>query len=259
MERTGIPRRGATAFEEHPDHARAGEDAILQFEALADIIGFLAVGDMVLAAIASTFLGRWGVAFEDDNPWPGFLAAIDERAVADDEHLVAPARELDLDLREARHRIAAHRRRAHAEILSWDFDDVLTIEVTNPEARRVDPELAQELGLADEAVAAERGREDIHAVVIDLLEAADRRLEEAVANNPTRRLPVRRDRAGRGAAPDVHDLFERLHRYARWLDSEGRRLVRRAHRIAGYETISPVRVVRAALAITSEIDGAREQ
>jgi hypothetical protein len=85
------------AFEEHPDHARAGEDAILQFEALADIIGFVAVGDMVLAAMASTFLGRWGVPFADDNPWPGFLAAIDERAAADDEHLVAPARELDLD------------------------------------------------------------------------------------------------------------------------------------------------------------------
>jgi hypothetical protein len=136
---------------------------------------------------------------------------------------------------------------------------VLTIEVMNPEARRIDAALAEELGLGDEAVAAERGREDVHAVVIALLEAADLRLEEAVATNPRRRLPVRRDRAGTGTAPDVHDLFERLHSHARWLDGEGRRLVRNAHRIAGYETVSPVRVVRAALAITSEIDGAREQ
>lgn len=248
------------AFEEHPDHARAGEDAIVQFEALADVIGFLAVGDMVLAAMASTFLGRWGGSYADDNPWPGFMAAIDERAAhaADDQRLTGPARELDLDLREARHRIAAHRRRAHAEILSWDFDDALTIEVTNPGLRRLDPELLRELGFDDEAVAMERDRESVNAVVIEILEAADRRLEDAVATHPGRRLPARRERVRNGAAPDVPDLFERLHGHARWLDGEGRRLVRSAHKIAGYETVSPVRVVGATLRMTAEIEAACE-
>lgn len=58
---------------------------MLEFEALADTIGYLAVGDMVLSAIASTFLGRWGVPFADDNPWPDFMTEVDARILHGDE------------------------------------------------------------------------------------------------------------------------------------------------------------------------------
>lgn len=242
-------------FEEHPDHARAGEDTMIEFEALADAIGFLAVGDMVLSAIAATFLGRWDVTHDDDNPWPAFLTAVDGRARdGGDRGFVGAVRELDLDLREARNRLAAHRRRAHSEILSWDFDDVITIELTNPGLRRIDRALLEELGMVAPGVA-EEGDPHPDAAVIQLLEAADRQLEEAAAAHPGRRLPVRRDRAGGGGDSDMRDLFDRLHIHAKWLGAEGRRLVRAAHRIAGYESVSPIRVVGAALRVTGEITG----
>ncbi len=52
-------------FEEHPDHDRAGEDAIVEFGALGDVIAFLTIGDLVLGSIATLFLGRWVREFDD--------------------------------------------------------------------------------------------------------------------------------------------------------------------------------------------------
>jgi hypothetical protein len=248
-------------FEEHQDHARAGEDAMLEFEALADTIGYLAVGDMVLSAIASTFLGRWGVPFADDNPWPDFMTEVDARILhGDDRAILRAARELDLDLREARHRIAAHRRRAHAEILSWGLEDVLTIDLANPELQRIDPVLLESLGLETaQAAPAETDQlpDPLHEA-IGLLEAADGRLREAVEASPRGRLPARRSVGAGSGTVQLADLFERLHGHAGWLDGEARRLVRNAHRIAGYESVHPARVVAAALRATADITGARD-
>jgi hypothetical protein len=244
-------------FEEHPDHARAGEDPMLDYEALADVVGFLAVGDMVLSALASTFMGRWGSAYTDDNPWRAFMAEVDARVLRGDAaRVLGAARELDLDLREARHRIAAHRRRAHAEILEWDSDDVLTINLTNPALTRIDPAWLAELGLdAVHAmpVVADNGALHPADEVVGLLRSADARLTETMAADPRWRLHARPHRAASETTIEIRDLLDRLHYHASLLDGDARDLVRNAHRIAGYESVRPGRVVDAALRATAEI------
>jgi hypothetical protein len=247
-------------FEEHPDHARVGEDPMLDYEALADVVGFLSVGDMVMSALASTFMGRWGTTFADDNPWRSFMAEVDIRALRGDAApVIGAARELDLDLREARHRITAHRRHAHAEILEWDSDDVLTINLTNPALTRIDPAWLEELGL-DAAdwmpTVADDGTSDPVDEVLALLRSAETRLAEAMDADPRWRIHARPYRAATEATHEIHDLFERLHYRASFLDGDARRLVRNAHQIAGYESVRPGRVVEAALRATGEITAA---
>jgi hypothetical protein len=44
-----------------------------------------------------------------------------------------------------------------------------------------------------------------------------------------------------------------LHRYAGLLDGEGRRLVREAHKIAGFESVRPLVIVDSLLQATAEI------
>jgi hypothetical protein len=250
-------------FPEHPDHDRARDDAMIEFEALTDVIAFLAVGDMVLAELAATFLGRWQVAYADDNPWRDFLREVDRRLVAGEEPgPLRAARELDLDLREARNRIAAHRRRTHGEILSWDFDDVLTIDLVDPSVHRVDRALLLELGVDPTEIpetAPEGDGRNTSGMALDMLEAANVRLEATAAAVRGRGLPARPVRRDTDRTSRMHDLFDRLHVHAGLVDEEGRRLVRNAHRIAGYESVSPIRIVGASLRITAAISGARDQ
>lgn len=247
-------------FPEHPDHDRAGNDAMIEFEAVTDVIAFLAVGDMVLTELAATFLGRWRVAYADDNPWRDFLREVDRRLVDGDEPgPLRAARELDLDLREARNRIAAHRRRTHAEILSWDFEDVLTIDLADPSVHRVDRALLLELGVDPSEIpetADEADGQDPSVMALGMLEAANVRLEAVAAAARGRGLPARPVRRDTDRTSQMHDLFGRLHDHAGLLDEEGRRLVRNAHRIAGYESVSPIRVVSATLRVTAAIRNA---
>jgi hypothetical protein len=248
-------------FEEHPDHKRAGEDPMIDYEALADVIGFLAVGDLVLSALASTLLGRWEVSGTYDNPWQALMNEVDSRASRGDRTpVLGAARELDLDLREARHRIAAHRRPDHMEILEWDADDLMGISLTNPALTRVDPEVLVELGLEQPLGASVGTDAAAHPadVVVGLLREADGLLAEAMSADPRLRMHARPHRETAETTVEIRDLFDRLHYHARLLDGEGRRLVRQAHWIAGYETVRPSRVVVSAIRATAEVTAARD-
>lgn len=241
------------AFEEHPNHARAVADPMIGHKALADAVAFLAIGDMVLSAVASVFMGRWGVEYRDDNPWADLMAAVDEHSERGDTgRLVAASRELDLNLRDARHRITAHRRRSHAEVLEWDEDDALTIVLTNPDLVQIDPALLVELGISLPPEIDPEGRAVLAEQVVRNLRASYARLQDshAAAGRP---LPARRAYSEVEIRVEINDLFDLLHRYAGLLDGEGRRLVREAHRIAGFESVRPSVVVDSLLHATAEI------
>jgi hypothetical protein len=96
-------------------------------------------------------------------------------------------------------------------------------------------------------------------MALDMLEAANVRLEATAAAVRGRGLPARPVRRDTDRTSRMHDLFDRLHVHAGLVDEEGRRLVRNAHRIAGYESVSPIRIVGASLRITAAISGARDQ
>lgn len=241
------------AFEEHPDHARAGGDPMIDHKALADAVAFLAVGDMVLSAVASVFMGRWGVEYRDDNPWADLMAAVDEHSASGGTgRLVAASRELDLNLRDARHRITAHRRRSHAEVLEWDDDDALTIVLTNPDLVQIDPALLMELGISLPREIDPEGRVELAEQVVHNLRASYARLQDSHAATG-RPLPAQRAYSEVEVRVEINDLFDLLHRYAGLLDSEGRRLVREAHKIAGFESVRPSVVVDSLLRATAEI------
>jgi len=208
-------------FEEHPDHHRAGEDPLVEFEALGDVMSFLTIGDLVLGSIATLFLNRWNVAFDDSNPWPAFASAID--ALPDDHSdagLVAPVRRLDLGLREARHRVVAHRRASHSELLSWDSDDAVTIGLVNVDLYGAEGDAAR-------------------TEVAALLRTAEQSLAETLAARG-RRATLSPDEGPDAWSTDrIQASFEALHQHAALLDRPARRHVANAHSIAGYETLAP--------------------
>jgi hypothetical protein len=136
---------------------------------------------------------------------------------------------------------------------------VLTINLTNPALTRIDPAWLEELGLDAPdwmPTVADDGTSDPVDEVLALLRGAETRLAEAMDADPRWRIHARPYRAATEATHEIHDLFERLHYRASFLDGDARRLVRNAHQIAGYESVRPGRVVEAALRATGEITAA---
>jgi hypothetical protein len=86
-----------------------------------------------------------------------------------------------------------------------------------------------------------------------MLREAETRLADAMEADPRWRMHARPHRAATGTSTEIRDLFERLHYRAGFLDWEARKLVRDAHRIAGFESVRPGRVVDAVLRATAEI------
>jgi hypothetical protein len=148
--------------------------------------------------------------------------------------MVAPARRLDLGLREARNRVVAHRRDAHSEMVSWDADDAVTVVLTN-------------IALYHEV------RDEIRTEVTESLRAAERRLGTALAASGARRPMPPENIAGTFSSDRIRRSFDWLHRNTDHLDGESRRLVARSHRIAGYETLSPLQVGRDVLRLTGAV------
>ena len=97
-----------------------------------DVITFLAIGDMVLDNLATEILAERRLP-RGRVPWASLMYALDcppPRGFEPDP-IKAPARRLDLLLREARHRLVAHRVRGYL-ILSWEHDGSLSgVEARN--------------------------------------------------------------------------------------------------------------------------------
>jgi hypothetical protein len=115
----------ARQFPDHPEHNLVDKNPLASHRAHVDLVSFLTVGDMVGDDLAALLLERWGLLIPD-VPWRGFMAEVDRRADAGERGApVAPARYLDLILREARHRVVAHRARRHTVNFSWESDGTL--------------------------------------------------------------------------------------------------------------------------------------
>lgn len=119
-----------------PDQYAAGDwpkpERLRDQRALLDVVAVLSVGDMVLDDVAALVLGRERQVL-GKYPWNQYMRLVDE--LARDEppsREVKPARTLDLTLREARHRLVAHRLETQSAIFTYDRDNTLTPEMVNP-------------------------------------------------------------------------------------------------------------------------------
>lgn len=134
------------------------------------------------------------------------------------------------------------------------------INLTNPALTQIDPALLEEIGLDQAAwptpVVADGGAHPADQV-LGMLREAEARLANAMEADPRWRMHARPHRAATGTTTEILDLFERLHYRAGFLDQEARTMVRNAHRIAGYESVRPGRIVEALLRATAEITDAQ--
>lgn len=196
--------------EEYPDRPNE-PDPLVQQRAHADVISFLAIGDMALADIAALVLEREGLP-ANDNPWPRMMDLVDCLAEAEPRGaLVNPARELDLTLREARHRLVAHRLHAQAYMFTWERD-AFSITLVDPAGLRQ---------------------------AYELLKRANERV----------RLPA--PAPSDYTYSEYSHLRDWVLGQARHLDAEGRRLVRQAFRAGAYDLHHPVKVGNALLGLAA--------
>jgi hypothetical protein len=137
-------------------------------------------------------------------------------------------------------------------MLEWDSEDGLIVNLTNPGLVRVDPASLERLDEPMQSAVSEGGAHPAEQV-IGILRAADARLGDAMEADPQWRMHARPHRAATGTATEVRDLFERLHSRAGFLDEQARKMVRHAHRIAGFESVRATQVVEAVLRATREI------
>jgi hypothetical protein len=213
-----------------------GRDPMVQFDALADLISFVTVGDMALAAIATLYLHRWDEPHRDDNPWPAFLGVLDGRDGPAADRLVGPSRRADALLRQARHRLVAHRRRYHAEIIGWKPSGAVFVDIVNPALHQDD----QDGRDARDEVAKHLARAQLGVV-----DAHD---------SPYSGVPTWDD--ADLSTGEIARRFDWLHSHVIWMDADARRALEQAHRIAGYESVEPDAAVDAVLSMTRPIDGA---
>ncbi len=133
----------------------------------------------------------------------------------------------------------AHRRGIHGEILSWDADDAVRIELVN-------------VDLYD-------AQADVPREVTNMLRSVEQRLAAAVAAGGRRLTVLPQDDGSDAWPPDrIGASFASLHNHADHLDREARRLVANAHRMAGYETLAPSRVAEDVLSLTAAINDAAQ-
>jgi hypothetical protein len=108
-------------FKDHPRYGESLDDRLIPHRAQADLLGFLAIGDLVLNRLGRLWMRQLGapVASEEEG-FQALLRACDNDvnpAVSD------PVRRLQVSLRSARNRLLAHLRPDHAQIRGWAPDD----------------------------------------------------------------------------------------------------------------------------------------
>lgn len=189
------------------DSAEARRGKALTVAAHVDFISFLAIGDMILESSANALMP----GHQTQWPWATFMGRVD---AGDFAPLARHARRLDLILREARHRLVAHRIGDHYTSISWEEDGSMRVGHSQPfdagPAYRTLHNLRVAIGLPNSGEAANPGWRDYYL--------------------------VRRHVLG--------------HAYN--LDRRSRDEVRKAFRLAGYDTFDPVEVAWDALRLDAE-------
>jgi len=120
-----------------PDEYANGDwpdaEPLITHRARLDMVAFLTVGDMVLSDVAALVLARTMTA-DGEPSWRNYMRLLD--GMADDDPpspQVRPARVLDVTLREARHRLVAHRLVTQGSLSTHDLrDNTLTPIVVDP-------------------------------------------------------------------------------------------------------------------------------
>lgn len=210
------------AFAHKPEDFPPGADTMASHRAHADAVSFLSLGDMVLDDFAALQLGRWGDAL-GDPPWAEYMRRLDR--IGGDEgvsgpnwNLVRSSRSVDLILREARHRLVAHRVPDHHLVVTWDRDAALEISMS-----------------------------DIHVdqAAIHALEVIDWRLR---GRDETALPPLREYER-----TDFWHLRDRLIGMAGFLGPVDRQQVKAAFKAVGYESARVVTVVNTVLTMVRAI------
>lgn len=108
-------------FEDHPRYGESLDDRLIPHRAQADLLGFLAIGDLILNRLGRLWMRQLGAPLASDEE--GFQALL--RACDDDvdSALSHPVRRLQVSLRSARNRLLAHIRPDHAQIRAWAPDE----------------------------------------------------------------------------------------------------------------------------------------
>lgn len=200
------------AFPEHYEDLPGEQDPLAGHRARLDVISFLAVGDMVLEDLAVMVLERDRVA-PGDYPWRTYMRRIDAPAIDLPAPMVRAARQLDLMLREARHRLVAHRLTHHASMFAWASDGTQEVDLVNPD-----------------------GVEPAYRLLVGVTERL------GIAQSPPEEV----------TPSEYYALLRLIFNRAGELDEESRSVIRRAFREAGYSFAAPVRIVDALLALVHE-------
>jgi hypothetical protein len=112
-------------FDDHPMHGQP-RDHRWRYRESADVLAFVGIGDLVLDDLARAILAsRNRTAAHHTNAWWRLVVAADDPATPPPDH--RRIRMLQVSLRDARHRMLAHRRVNHAEIVAWETDDSPTV------------------------------------------------------------------------------------------------------------------------------------
>lgn len=189
------------------DSAAARRGKALTAAAHVDFISFLAIGDMILDSSASALMP----GEQTQRPWADFMGRVD---AGDFVPHARHARRLDLLLREARHRLLAHRIGEHFTSIGWNEDGSMQVGHSQPfdagPAYRTLHNLRVAIGLPHSGEIANPGWRDYYLVRRHVL----------------------------GHAYD--------------LDRRSRGEVRKAFRLAGYDNFDPVEVAWDALRLDAE-------
>jgi hypothetical protein len=114
------------SFEDHPRHGENLDDRLVPARAQADLLAFIAIGDLALNRLGRLWMRALGSPLDsEEEGFAAFLHACDGEI---DPSISRPARRLQVSLRSARNRLLAHVRPDHAEIRAWAGDE--TPEVT---------------------------------------------------------------------------------------------------------------------------------
>lgn len=200
------------AFPEHYEDSPGEQDPLAGHRARLDVISFLAVGDMVLDDAATMVLERDRVA-PGDYPWRTYMRRIDAAALDPPAPMVRAARQLDLMLREARHRLVAHRLAHHVSMFAWASDGTQEVDLVNPD-----------------------GVEPAYRLLIEVTERL------GIAHSPPEEV----------TPTEYYALLRPILSRAGELDEESRSVIRRAFREAGYGFAAAVGIVDTLLALVRE-------
>ena len=109
------------SFADHPRHDENLDDRLVPARAQADLLAFIAIGDLTLNRLGRLWMRALGTPLDrEEEGFAAFLRACDGNIDLAASH---PARRLQVSLRSARNRLLAHVRPDHAEIRAWARDE----------------------------------------------------------------------------------------------------------------------------------------